>query len=66
MHLDLWTVFRSAKPVCRACWEVTYHVTWDIVDDGDAIVAQLSWADWPGDAWAENPWYDTRRWAQRP
>jgi hypothetical protein len=61
VHLDVWTVFRSAKLWCRACRAVTYYVTWDIVDDERAIVACLSWADWPGDPEAENPWYEERR-----
>lgn len=62
VHIDVWTVFRSAKLLCRSCRDVTYHVTWEILDGDEAIVAQLSWADWPGDPMAKNPWYETRRW----
>ena len=60
VHLDLWNAFRHAKPWCRACQQVTYFVTWDI-DAEDAITARLAIGYWPGDQWAENPWYETRR-----
>jgi len=60
VHLDLWNAFRHAKPWCRACRQVTYFVTWDIEAE-DAITARLALGYWPGDRWAENPWYETRR-----
>lgn len=62
VHLDLWNVFRSAQPWCRACREVTYFVTWDTAEGDDAITARLALGYWPSDPEVENPWYDTRRW----